>query len=164
VLEQLGEIEPVIGVPRIAAAALLAERDGRAALGDAARGELGADDVNEAQERRAHAIDAAIADLDDGPLAVGARLLGVERESTAAALHDGPEAGRQIRGGGARTVGRPAALGRLVESEQDHVRREDAAVVGGQECCQARRRRQTHVRLEAGCGVRARAWEKSGPL
>ena len=89
-LEQLGQIQPVVGVPGIAPAARLGERDGRV-TGGAPRRQLGAQHVQEAQERGPDAIDAVLGHLDDRPFAVAARLLGVQRVAAAGALGDRPQ-------------------------------------------------------------------------
>jgi hypothetical protein len=75
---------------RIAPAARLGQRDGR--LPDRApRRQLGAKHVQKTKERRADTVDAALGHLDDRPLAVAARLLGVERVPPSRPFGHGPQ-------------------------------------------------------------------------
>jgi hypothetical protein len=149
-LLQIGQREPVIREARIAPATLVRERQRRRriAVRSRRRRELGGEHVQEAKERRSDPIDAALADLDDRPLAVGARLFGVERKAPTRPLHDRPEARGPGRRAPAVTLRLGAPLRRLGQREDLDVRAEDAAVVRAEKRGEAGRRAPCHRRLE----------------
>ena len=157
-LEQLGEVEPVVGKPRIAMAARLAKRDGRLAR-HADRGQLGAKDVQEAQARGPDPIDPLLGHLDHRPFAVAARLFGVERIPAARPIDDGPQPRRP-----GRDPRRPARARdprqRLVHREELRLGTQQATVVSGEKRRQPRRRRHPHDGLEAGQPIRRGAPEQ----
>ncbi len=129
-LEQLGEVEPVVGQTRIAMAARLAQRDGRFARHADGR-QLGAEDVQEAQARGPDPIDPLLGHLDHRPFTVAARLFGVERVPAPGPIDDRPQPGRPVR-----DPRRPARARdprhRLVHREEPRLGTQQAAVVRGE--------------------------------
>ena len=111
----------MIGVPGIALAARLGERD-RDIPDGAPRGQLGAQHVQKTEERRPHPIDAVLGHLDDRPFAVAARLLGVQRVAPAGALGDRPQADLPARPAETARARAAHPRGGFVDRQQARVR------------------------------------------
>jgi len=148
----------MIGVPGIAPAARLGEREGGVTGGASGR-QLGAKHMQETKEGCPDAVDAVLGHLDDGPFAVAARLLGIQRVAAAGALGDGPQPDLPAgRAGNARPARHPRRG--FVERQEARVRRQEAAVVRREKRRQARRGRDAHGGREPALPFRAQAWKQ----